>query len=211
MKISGLTVSVNYSEMLAQSIPVWRETLDELIVVTSTRDSQTMALCSCSRTKFVATDVFFANGAMFNKSAAMDVGYARLNPDDWVLCFDADVIPDLGWREKLPDLEIGNIYGAARHLENGHRIPDENIAGFFNLFHSTDPNASGFGSWISAAAYDAEFVSRWHPLNRKYLPLDLLHLGQPGQNWCGVNRSDLMLKMYQERARFGGHEHERLA
>jgi hypothetical protein len=226
MRISGITVCVDYSEFLGQSLARWRRGLDELLVVTSPTDIPTKALCSAHGTPFHATEVFWARGAKFNKAGALNEALQKTGIFDraqWFLFFDADVIPPADWRHQLEhpgQLVPGNLYGAGRADERGEPIPDTELAGYFQLFHAADPAVrmhaeAGKGvaleEFTNAGCYDSCFMRRWPAERRLFVPsLMLTHLGERGVNWCGIGNREAMSQLRSERRRRGGWQHERL-
>ena len=71
MRISGLTVCVNYSDLLAAGLESWYQGCDKLLVVTTPEDTETQLLCANSDILVHQTDVFYRDGATFNKGAAI--------------------------------------------------------------------------------------------------------------------------------------------
>ena len=111
MNIRAITVSVDYADLLAHSLELWRDTTDSLLVITTDRDTDTRRLCEKHRVQTYVTDVFYANGAVFNKGAAMSeavlkTGWRRYGAD-WLLTFDADIIPPKDWRSRLEKMRMG--------------------------------------------------------------------------------------------------------
>jgi hypothetical protein len=230
MKIFGITVCVDYSDRLAQTLALWRNGLDGGVVITSTRDQATQDLCSANGVPCFCTDVFYVGGAAFNKSGAIDQALAAIegapacllwfvdpHEDEWYLLFDADVVPPADWRSRVEAAQprSGNLYGASRRDSSGGAVRDTELAGFFQLFHMSDPAAADrplLGSWHNASGYDSQFIRRW-PLDRRVIipGLELEHLGEPGQDWCGRGNAAAMLAMRTERARRGGYQHERIS
>jgi hypothetical protein len=215
MKISALCVCVDYADLLRPSLARWASGLDDLLVVSSKSDMATYNLCASLGVPCHATDVFYEAGAAFNKAAAMDLALERLRRDEWLLAFDADVVPPADWKARLESLSpaCGNLYGAVRTDGTGKRINDGELAGFFQLWHADDPVAQErplFGSWHNASAYDSEFMRRWPADRRVILPIELEHQGPRGTNWCGRGNHQGMLAMQFERSRRGGYRHERL-
>lgn len=215
MKIAGLVSCVDYSDLLARGIDGWRNGLDSLLVVTSSEDGPTAALCARAGVDLYATDAFKADGAVFNKAKALDEALGVLAPADWVLFFDADVVPPPDWRERVESAAptAGNLYGSTRREESGAPILEEELAGCFHLWHVADPVAQDrplLGSWVSAGSYDSAFWMRWPADRRKLLRLDLTHLGAMGRNWCGRGNVAGMTRLFAERQRRGGWKHERL-
>ena len=198
MKITGLTTCVgeHYAKMLDRSLPIWNDTLDEVLIVT---DDRTKFARPYSRVRCHGTDIFTAHGASFNKGAALSQGFASIKDPDWILNFDADILPPANWREIVRDklfkeIRLG-LYGCShRYREDGSIIPDAdfpNIWGFFHLWNVADPH-----SWRRpvfdptcghAGNYDHTFMTQWPPDDRIDLwpKLKLIHQGEPRQKWFG--------------------------
>ena len=215
MKITGITTSVGYADKLARGLALWRDGLDALTVVTRATDRATLALCESTGVPTLCTEAFTRDRAAFNKAAALDDGLLAAAPSDWVLFFDADIVPPSDWRQVVEFAEpvCGSIYGARREFEDGRWIGDGELAGYFQLWHIADPATQGrplLGSWMNASGYDSTFIERWAEERRIILPLTLTHLGQPCRNWCGIGNVAGMTKLHKDRKRFGGYKHERL-
>jgi len=226
MNISGLTVCVDYAPLLARSLPLWQAGCDALVVVTSPGDQATQTLCADHRVTSYQTDAFWREGAQFNKAAAMVEALGCVRPhaalfapgeawfgawQDWLLFFDADVVPPANWRALIRQAKplVGNLYGARRLTEHGDRVPDGELGGFFQLFHADDPCAQRRPlldtRWRHAGGYDSEFEFRWPPHLRRRIPgLDLVHHGEPGRNWCGVGNEAAMRALMHRRAAMPG-------
>ena len=124
-------------------------------------------------------------------------------------------------RFMLGDPKHGNLYGAIRNIEarkldgstEVREYGDRELAGFFQLFHSSDPNAQCcplLDEFNNASGYDSEFMKRWPPERRIILPMNLLHLGEPGRNWCGVGNDEAMRELWNKRRDSRGYQHERI-
>lgn len=206
MQISGLVVCVDFSDLLARSIDVWRETLDDLTVVTSTKDEATRALCSDRGVMCRRTDAFYRDGCVFNKGAAIAESY---EPADWHLFFDADIVPPDNWRELTEKAapKVGHLHGARRIYEHGPMIADGEMGSWFHLFHSSDSNVQRRPvvdcGWRHAGGYDSEFSFRWGPSRWVWLPFAVRHLGERGVNWWGRGNGKDLEKMMRERAASG--------
>jgi len=212
VKIHGLTVCVNYSDYLAASIGRWAASLASLVVVTSPEDDDTVRLCERYGVTSVPTDIFYRRGASFNKAGAMQ--YARnWMGSGWNLFFDADVIPPHAWLDRVASVEPepGNLYGAMRDEIDGSPVRELEMAGYFHLFHSEDPNArKPLQEWKHAGGYDTEFLNRWPADRQIRLPLTLTHQGEARANWFGRGRRDAIKQMDAERRARGGFAHERM-
>ena len=208
MKIDGLVVCVGekYAEMLSKSLPIWLDTLDSVTVVR--RGLRDLIVHECVKSPcnlhYVNTDLFTAHGAHFNKGAALSAAFADLNPQEWVLNFDADIIPEPDWRKKIESkLRVGNLYGAMRRLERGLHDPEStfpDLWGYFHLWHVDDPH-----SWIRpvypvdcghAGNYDHTFLKQWPVEYRRELKIKLIHQGEPRNRWFG-DHPDSEKKMNQ--------------
>lgn len=162
--------------------------------------------------KVFKTDAFYRHDAQFNKGCAIAECYESINPQDWVVFFDSDIVPELHWRRKLNamTLESGKLYGSVRHDERGRKMKDDQAAGFFQLFNAQDPLAQVKPivdtDWSHAGNYDSTFMLRWRNAGKlgQELPLHLIHLGRPGENWMGIGNADKVREMQAERARRGG-------
>lgn len=203
LRIHAICTSVDYGAHLARSIDRWVAGLASLVVVTAPRDEATIALTRAHGAALHVTDAFFADGALMNKGRAMQEARALVPREDWQLFIDADVIPPEGW---LPILEAeapkpGTLHGARRVSEDGAPIDDRELAGFFQLFHSSDPRAQAplERKFRHAGNYDSAFMLRWPAGLRRILPLELEHLGEPGKNWCGVGNDRAMAELRKRR------------
>ena len=204
MKISALTTCVGdkYAQALSKALGIWEETCNELLVLTDWKTYQDNRAVFPTRITYV-TEIFTAHGASFNKGAALSQGFGLLNPDDWVLNFDADIVPPATWREHVEavyKVELLNgqsykLYGCShRYGEDGALIPDAdfpNIWGFFHLWNIADLH-----SWKRppfdptcghAGNYDHEFMMQWPEDCRVDLwpELKLTHQGEPRESWFG--------------------------
>lgn len=208
----GLTISVNYSDELRQTLPGWKRLLGRVIVVTDYDDEATAQVALENNCEIFKTTRFYANGATFNKGGALEEARRHLfRWDAWIAVFDADIIaPDrIPWDQCSP----GVLYGAPRMLEDGRVLMEREWPGYFWLFHGTDPRLNQepwFTEWKHAGCYDSEFEQRW-PRNMKVkFPFPVRHIGQTGRNWWGKGNDSAMEVMIAERKAKRSHQHERL-
>lgn len=203
MKINGVVCCVNYVPKLVHCLQVWRDTLDTLVVITTNDDKLTQRLCLANGVKYHCTDMFYANGAAFNKGAALSeaievCGLRR----DWILSFDADILPYPNWRTHVAKCVKGSVYGSHRYYvpENGpfaldrtQKLESTYPIGFFQLFHAEDPvivkRATVFDMcWPHAGHYDTAFTKLWHVRRRILLDIPLRHIGLTGRDWAGIGQ-----------------------
>lgn len=217
MRIHGLTVCVNYADLLAKGMENWKRGLDDLRVVTTPSDEATLRLCDRWGVEAYTTNVFYGNGATFNKGAAIAEAFEAFEWPDWCAFIDSDIIPPIDWRSEVEmhNPIPGNLYGARRRLENGWEIPDGELAGWFQLFHGQDLHALVRPivdtHWKHAGCYDSYFAGRWPIESRIILPIKMIHQGTPGANWCGRGNDAAMQDLLIERRVRGGHQHERIS
>ena len=224
MCVHGLTVCVDYAEFLAVGLDRWTETLDSVTVVTSETDRDTAALVRGWRgVELVQTDLFYRDGALFNKGRAMEAARLQMPWHDWILFFDADIVPPLDWLVRsMPVVQPGALYGCRRFAggldDNGQpSLPhDAPGVGYFQLFHTDDPVVKNAPPplidthWRHAGNYDNKFMDRWRSLGRPVhnLPFRVAHLGER-DNWCGRGNREGFAAIQAERRRRGGRwDHE---
>ncbi len=121
MFLEAVTVCVNYSDFLAETIAQNRQHLDRWIIVTSPDDHATLNLCHERNLEVVTTRDFYRSGEPFNKGRAVERGLAMLSHRDWLLHLDADIALPGDFRESLvnADLDPEDIHGADRILVRG--------------------------------------------------------------------------------------------
>jgi hypothetical protein len=128
MKLEGVIVCVNYSDFLAYTLPLNKLAFDKLVVVTSTKDRATQRLCEYHHVMCVQTDVFYENGASFNKAKGINFGLSFLDKDGWVLHLDGDMVLPPQFRRTLEplDLDPTYVYGVdrvmCRNFEQWHEF-----------------------------------------------------------------------------------------
>jgi len=209
--LEALTVCVGYDDFLAIGLDRWRHNVDRLIVVTTPQDDQTLALCDHNDVTAHTTNAFYGGDAAFNKGLAIEEARTRWGQNDWLLFFDADIIPPADFREQLQNtiLQPGRLYGPWRRQCDTNEllatvmqsdtwdlsalplVSDGEMAGYFQLFHATDPrlpdrNALWMDTqWPHAGGYDSRFQARWPRRLHSRLPFEVVHLGPHGTNWHG--------------------------
>src|SRR5688572_2133199 len=213
MRVSGLTVSVNYADLLAKSIALWRAGLDSLTVVTDLDDTSTYDLARIHDCNVWRTDAFYRNGAWFNKGLAQQAAWFMVPKDDWLLLIDADVIPPVDWRQQVEQAnpQPGWLYGCFRYDEYGSKLPDDTHGyGYFQFFHASDPLAQRhpfFDTyWEHAGNGDSFIMLRWRNEGKlaPALPLKVVHPGGKSENWYGRGQHEKFKAMQAERRRRGG-------
>lgn len=116
MKLQGLTVCVNYADFFAQTGEANQGIFDKFVVVTDIKDTEVTALCSFFGYTCVKTDVFYDNGAKFNKYAGINEGLKLIDSDAWVCFIDSDIVLQKDTRRVLEKLNLDPtcLYGIDR-------------------------------------------------------------------------------------------------
>lgn len=205
IKPRAILVCVDYSEILALTLPYNRHHFADVMVVTSPEDLETQRLAISLDCRVLVTDAFYLDGAIFNKFRALEEGLGYYGRDGWLCIMDADV----AWPKMLPKTfspRVGYLYAPYRRMRlEANFIPPESewrnytrhrqvreFAGFTQIFHGSDP-ALGKPPWhiqnhTHAGGGDSWFQNKW-PEAKKIRPnWEVLHLGPAGKNWCGKSK-----------------------
>ncbi len=230
MKIHGLTVCVNYAEFLRVGIGRWMAGLESLTVVTAPGDLETIKLCAEVGAEVFLTELFYRDGAAFNKGRAMEAAHSRawaLKAPGWRLFFDSDVVPPADWSAKIDryGLASGLLYGCLRYDASPGTLDDVGQpkclydvpgVGYFQLYHSADPVVQATPlldqHWVHAGNYDNRFMDRWRSSGKRVqcVPFRVAHVG-PREQWFGLGNRAAFEAMQRERVfRAGKWDHERI-
>ncbi len=205
-QISGITVCVEYDDILSLTLPKNACHFERIVVVSSPADKRTAVVVEkVPNAELYVTDAFYQNGAHFNKGLAIEEGLDFLGRHGWMAIIDADIVMP---KTMLLDLDaggvqIGNLYTPFRRMcydpagwdgtyqwdKYKALYEEREFAGYFQLFHADDPvlaDRPWYGvDWKTAAGCDSDFQSKWSD-SRKIRPgFEVLHLGQNTDNWCG--------------------------
>lgn len=205
--IEAITVCVNYSDYLSNTLPLLASRVDRVVVVTSTDDSATCAIADRLGVECLRTDAFrYCHGkpCSFNKGAAINVGLRNLSRSDWVLHIDSDIaLLDTISEPPAPELLYGatrcSVVGAEgwwKLMRGDHsgfaskpcysKLP----SGYFQLWH-WPTNSIWYPEYYGDASQsDWEFASNWALHDIRYLQgVIAWHLEMPNDqyraNWKG--------------------------
>jgi len=209
--IKAIVVCVGYDDFLRLTISRILQHVAKLVVVTTPTDLRTQALCQQYPEKVTvyATEAFYADGASFNKGRALEEGFDVLGRTGWILILDADILLP----ERIPPLLLqpGMLYTPARRILSAVdglvttptvdpatlplRVEYGNF-GYFQLFRADDPvlnvNRPWYQTdWVHAGGADSVFEKRWPKEKKARMPFEVIHLGDPDQNWYGRTRRRL--------------------
>lgn len=211
MSLSCVTVSIGYADFLPITIKNNLKYVDDLIVVTSEDDIKTIEYCEMNSIKFTKTNqINLSDSVPFKKFHALNLGIRTINPTDWILCLDSDVLVlntlDLesfskkclyyARRKNCFSVEDFNRYGTDLRCYSYDLNEAKAPYGFFHLFNVNNSSINKslqIGSpvypEIELVESDLLFVERWNKWNIRSIDNDVLHLGKPKENWNKFNSS----------------------
>jgi len=205
IKPKAILVSVDYSEILALTLPYNRHHFSEVMVVTTDSDDQTFCVARNNNCHIFTTDAFYEDGASFNKFRAMEEGLDVFGREGWMVIMDADVCFPKTLPKKFQP-EIGKLYTPLRRmrLETDLIPPEEQwityprhrqqreFAGYSQIFHADDPVLKDKPWFIQnhthAGGCDSWFQNKWKEQDKIRPDWDCLHLGPAGKFWCGKSK-----------------------
>lgn len=200
-KPRALVICVDFSDLLAITLPYNRHHFKEVLVVTTPTDKRSQSVAEAWGANVYETNSFYEPGAIFNKWQPMEEGLDSMDRHGWICLIDVDIL----WPKTLPDFELERdcLYGPGRRVmtdpfvtipEDWSKFPaylpnSKRIAGYSQIFHADDPHLREppwhDTDWVHAGGADSYFQQRWPNCNRIRLPFDALHLGEVAVNWCG--------------------------
>lgn len=222
----AIIVCVDYGDILAVTLPINRHHFEEVLVVTTPRDERTSLVALDNAAGILHTDAFYERGADFNKYLPLEMGLDLLGRDGWICLLDADIV----WPREIPgEFVTGNLYTPQRRMQldasvpplpecrwgDLERWPRAEFCGYSQIFHASDPHLPPPPwhqlDWKHAGGADTFFARLWPRTRRILTAWECLHLGMPGENWCGVgNKARLDQYMAQRRRSRGRYDHERI-
>ncbi len=139
----AILVSVNYHDLLSITLPYNRNHFDEVMVVSSFEDRNTADVAMANRCHLHRTEAFTANGATFNKWAALEEGLNVFGRHGWLCIMDADVLwPKHPCWVPVNPLEIGKLYTPLRRMWDNWPRPFVYTNGIL------DPDTPGYRIWF---------------------------------------------------------------
>lgn len=114
--LEAVIVCVNYSDFLKATLPYNIPYFDNIVVVTSFEDKRTQELCRHYNIDPVITNCFYESDDPFNKARGINLGFAHLRHNSWVLHMDADILLPHNFRNNLfmYPLNVNCLYGMDR-------------------------------------------------------------------------------------------------
>jgi len=172
MYLQAVTVCVNYSDFLSQTIVHNKQLFDHWIIVTTPEDKDTQKLCQHYNVECLTTNEFTKNGDPFNKAKGINVGLKYLSKHDWVIHIDADMyLPPLtrGILERI-SLDPKNLYGIDRMMcpnftewNKFTTYPEPLHTGWVYIHPTRFPIGVRIGEYMSEGYEPIGFFQMWNP------------------------------------------------
>lgn len=116
--LEAVTVCVNYSDFLSETMPHVLPQVDLWTVVTTPEDKATQGLCAKYGVRCLKTDCFYRDveKPRINKSRGINYALAHHSGAGWMIHLDADIVLPPQFRRMMEnaDLDPGCIYGMDR-------------------------------------------------------------------------------------------------
>lgn len=186
MILECVTVCVGYADILAETIPYNKHSIDRWLIVTEPSDEKTRDLCRKNSLECLLSEDARREGN-FNKGRLVERGLQHLSYNGWRLHMDADIALPTSTRNllKLPQLNEECIYGADRCMVYSAEEWDRfRSSGWFT-------NALDFQCRLEFP-YDLPLGSRWASTYAGYVPIGFFQLWHSSTDqWRGSR-----IKMY---------------
>lgn len=203
----GVTVSTDFHDYLEIMIPLNMSHFERWVIVTHPEDRRTIDVVQrYEQCEILLSESFFADGAYFNKYAALQLGIRKAIRDGgWMCLIDSDIV--LPPVVDQTNLRIGNVYCPRRRLVlrpedkrliahwQRHRLEPRDAgrhSGHCLIFHTSDPVLAGPADWfpsnfIWAGKAHEVFLKRWkaqQQLRPKWDVLELCEYSNLCGRWC---------------------------
>jgi hypothetical protein len=91
--MKAIIVAVDYSDILAVTLPYNRHHFDEVWIVTTLSDlGPVVEMAEQYHCKVFPTNAFYRDGAIFNKFLALEEGLDAMGREGWLCLLDADIL-----------------------------------------------------------------------------------------------------------------------
>jgi len=156
IKIEAIITCVNYSDILAHTLPLNYRQFDRTVVVTSPEDKGTQRVVDYyTGAEKCVTDAFRSHWGEFRKGSAINEGLKKLDKDGWILHLDADIILPPNFRDVLEraDLDTSMIYGV-------DRAEFKSYEDWQRFYGSPEPHTQGNGFFIHTHHHGQQLGTR---------------------------------------------------
>lgn len=194
----ALTICVNYSDFLAETLPQNRKFFKQFYVVTEEADTQTVEICKQYECTILFTTKTHEKGAKFNRAGLLHDAQKRVHrkhPDDWICILDSDIfLPDSFGALDANILPKSNIYGIPRHVYKTkadyltqqnvepNNSDNDSICGYFQLYWL---KFLYYEPWSKDCSGSDMIFMRLFKRRIKFQDFHCVHFGLTGVNWEG--------------------------
>jgi hypothetical protein len=141
-KFEIVVACVNHAHFLRETLPINKRKVERVVVVTTPTDYETQKVCIDNDVDCIKTDLFYKDGAHFNRGLALNEAFNNLKDPSWVLHLDSDIVLPRGYEEilnpKNKNLKLNTLYGA-RRVEISDREEYLALLKEFALFYAPRP------------------------------------------------------------------------
>lgn len=207
--MNALIVCVDFSDMLAVTLPKNRHHFDRVVIVTNFKDEKTVEVAKSLDAEVYQTDSFYADGAVFNKYKSVEEGLDFMGRSGWICLLDVDIVLSHDFKFSEDETFKDYLYTPHRFLLTEleqktvtRYVADERLwseltlfgerefAGYCQVFHADCkflPKDKSWHetNWKHAGGADSFFQCLWPDQFKVRPSFYVLHLGPPGRNWCG--------------------------
>lgn len=92
MKVEAIMTCVGRSSFLKETLPINKDKFSNIIVITTPTDYETQKICEENDVCCVETNLFYKNGASFDKGRSLNEGFKNLKYQEWVVLTDCDIV-----------------------------------------------------------------------------------------------------------------------
>jgi hypothetical protein len=201
----SLVTCVEYDDFLTITLPWAVPHFSRTFVLTTPDDHATAEVAIRGGAELIRTDAFHRHGDHFNKGRAIDEALVRLADQEWTgwcCLWDADIVfpaqADFG-----AATDVESLYTPTARRDCGRALDftgqadwsfwplmfqnRKYDAGFCQVFHRVALAKPPYypRDWAHAGVSDTVFADKWPEEKRKFIPMEVLHLGERGRNWHG--------------------------
>jgi hypothetical protein len=219
LEADALTVCMGYADIFALTIEYNRPRFRRWMVVTGEEDDDVKRLCEKHGVEWCVSErvntpglvpLQHYTGGTWNKGCAVNDGMQALNPHEWVVILDADVLvpPQFNRTPMHVPMHRNRLYGCHRvdlhHMGEVEAYKADPLAaggmfnhvkslpgiGYFQLFHARAAILQA-REWTYTEKYgyagssDSEFRRDFGPVKRLRFTVGHLYHGEHKANWFG--------------------------
>lgn len=195
-KLDIIIVSVDYNDYLSITLKNNLKFVQNIHVVTSSKDLVCQEMCKKYGVDCIVTDRFYESNSIFNKGKAINYAISNLQNPDWILILDADIL--LKEKIDISNLDYNTLYSCKRtiienheqylDLENQELFEESGIGfGYFQLFNfrSKYVNRRMVYPEVSRNASKSDVIFKRQFKLIQDLKFSVYHLGKTRLNWNG--------------------------